>query len=866
MTATKEIKKAAVIGAGVMGAPIAALMANAGIEVLLLDIVPKDAKDRNMLAAAALDRMKKASLNPSADPLSGAFLTPSNAKMVKIGNTEDNWDELKDADWIIEVVKEDINIKRRVFENIEKVRKQGAIVSSNTSTIPLEDLCEGRSADFKQNFVISHFFNPPRFMRLLEIISGKDTDPAALKAISTFGDLKMGKDVVICKDTPGFKGNRIGVYMLLTAIVEAVKAGLKPEEADEVLGRPVGFEKSGIFGTLDVVGLDTIPNVVASMAKKLPASDPFHAVYKEAIDLGILDRMNQMVQDGYSGRKGKGGFFRPKKDADGKSVKDAKGKTVLESVDIKTGVYSDVIKPDMPAAKNGKKGIKAVIDTNDKGGQYAWKVLSSTMIYAAGRIPEISDDLHSVDLAMRAGFKWKRGPFEMIDAIGVQSVVARAQTDGLPIPAWLDDAAAKAKTLYKETKSGPQDLSPDGTYKAIPTPEGVLRLSDVKRGQKPLLKGNSASAWDIGDGVVCFEFHSLMNTIDPSTLLMLNNTIKMINDSKDKYKALVIHNEGQNFSAGANLGFAQLMIRAGLWNVVEDMVYYGQSVYNALRYAPFPVVGAPKGLALGGGCEILLHCDAVQADAETYMGLVEVGVGVIPGWNGCARTLERTRAMKGMPGGPMPAVRAAFQQVMMPQNAMSTSGPDAIKKLWLGKKDGVTMNTDRLLADAKAKALSLVPGYTPPTPSVFNLPGQAGKASIASAIEEMAAQGIVTKHDAKVANALADTLTGGDVANHTSQVTEDDLAYLERRNFISLIRTKETQKRIDVMLKSGKPYREKEMADVDTMRDVRKTSKVFNVSSKPLKREPLKGWDAVKLRSMAVMTWGMYKALGLKKK
>jgi 3-hydroxyacyl-CoA dehydrogenase len=340
----------------------------------------------------------------------------------------------------------------------------------------------------------------------------------------------------------------------------------------------------------------------------------------------------------------------------------------------------------------------------------------------------------------------------------------------------------------------------------------------------------------------------------------------MINNSRGKYKALVIHNEGANFSAGANLGFAKMMMQARQMGIVEDMVYYGQSVYNALRYAPFPVVGAPKGLALGGGCEVLLHCDAIQADAETYMGLVEVGVGIIPGWNGCARTLERMRESEKTPGGPMPAARLAFQQVMLPQFSMSTSGQDARKKLWMRKTDGVTMNSDRLLADAKTKALSLVDGYTPPEPSVFNLPGKAGKASIASAIEEMAAQNMVTKHDARVAEALADTLTGGDVANHTTQLTEDDLAYLERRNFYALLRTPETKARISHMIAKGKPLREKEMATTETMREIRRTTKAFNTSSKPLKREPLKGWDAFKLRSMAGITWTMYKVLGLKKK
>lgn len=869
MSQKREIKKAAIIGAGVMGAPIAAIMANAGVEVLLLDIIPEGAEDRNVLAKAALARMKKASLNPSADPLSGAFLAPSNAKYVTPGNVEDNWDDLAEADWIIEVVKEDLGLKQRIFSDIEKVRKPGAIVSSNTSTIPLADLVEGRSFGFQKNFVISHFFNPPRFMRLLEIVSGKETDPEALKLISDFGDRQLGKDVVICKDTPGFKGNRIGVYMLLKAIVESVKNDFRPEEADSVLGKPVGFEKSGIFGTLDVVGLDTIPNVVASLASTLPKEDPFHELYQEAIDLGVLDRMKAMVEDGYSGRKGKGGFFRPKKDENGKTVKDAKGKTVLQSINVKTGEYSDVVKTNIAAAKNGKKGLKAVIETKDKFGDFAWKVLSDTWAYTSGRIPEISDDLNSVDLAMRSGFKWKKGPFEMVDSVGVEYVYDRMTSEGRTAPELLKKAKDAGVSLYKSEKGQRKDFGIDGKFHDIKTPEGVLKLSDIKAKSKPILTGNSASAWDIGDGVVCLEFHSVMNTIDPSTLLMINKTIKKINNSRGKYKALVLHNEAPNFSAGANLGFAQLMMKAGLWGVVEDMVYFGQSVYNALRYSPFPVVGAPKGLALGGGCEVLLHCDAIQADAETYMGLVEVGVGVIPGWNGCARTLERTREAKGMPGGPMPSVRTAFQTVMLPQNSISTSGQDAKGKMWLRKGDSVTMNSDRLLADAKAKALAMVDGYQPPKPSTFVLPGAAGKASISSAIEEMAAQKIVTEHDARVADALADTLTGGDIPNHTHPVTEDDLAFLERKNFLALLRTKESQARIDHMLKKGKPLREKEMADVDTMRKIRSeksSKKSFNVSSKPLAREPLKGWNGMKLRSMAAMTWGMYKAFGLKNK
>lgn len=870
MTEKKEIKKAAVIGAGVMGAPIAAILANAGIEVDLFDIVPEGAKDKSIIAKNAIARMKKASLNPASDPLSGAFLVSSNAKNICPCNQEEDWDRLAEADWIIEVVKEDVKLKKMIFANIEKVRKKGAIVSSNTSTIPLEDLSADMGADMKKNFVISHFFNPPRFMRLLEIVSGKDTDTASLEAIKDFGDKKLGKDVVICKDTPGFKGNRIGVFMLLKAIVEAYKHDMSPEEADAILGRPVGFEKSGVFGTLDVVGLDIMPHIMKSLSDTLPKNDPFHKVYKDAVDLGLLDMLGKMIADGYTGRKGKGGFYRPKKDANGKTVKDAKGKTVLESMDLKSGVYKDVTKPKFKSAENGKKGLKAALQTQDKGGKYAWDVLNATLLYTAGRIPEISDDISSVDLAMRAGFKWKKGPFEMIDAYGIQDFVKDCAQELEKMPEWLSKAAQSGNRLYKKEKGRLQELAPSfGTYSNVPRPEGVVTLSDYKAGKKPLIKGNSASVWDIEDGVVCLEFHSKMNSIDPSILLTINQTIDMINNSKGKYKALVIHNESDNFSVGANLGFAQLMYKAGLYKVIEDMIYYGQSTYNALRYAPFPVVGAPKGMALGGGCEILMHCDAIQAGAETYTGLVEVGVGVIPGWNGCARLLERVRDDKHTMGGPMPTARRAFEMAMLPQFSMSTSGPDAKKKLWLRKNDEVTMNSDRLLCDAKTKALAMVAHYEPPKPSTFSLPGQPGKAAIASAIEEMAAQNKegsptnITKQDARVANALADVMSGGDAANHTDILTEDDIAYLERRNFMELVHTKETQKRIDYMVSKGKPYREKDMASVDEMRYVRSLKRKFNVVNKPLKREPLKGWDAFKLKAMAGMTWGMYKALGL---
>lgn len=856
----KKVKKAAVIGAGVMGAPIAAILANAGVEVALLDIVPKDATDRNVVAKGAIARMQKASLNPAGDPLNGAFLTPSNAALVKPGNLEDDMDALADADWIIEVVVENLQIKHDLYKKIEAVKKPGAVLSSNTSTIPLEKLTDGMSDEMKKDFIISHFFNPPRFMKLLEIVGGDKTDPAALQKIQEFGDVHLGKDVVVCKDTPGFKGNRIGVFMLLSAIVESFDRGLTIEEADAYLGKASGFESSGVFGTMDVVGLDTIPKVMQSLKDTLPEGDDFHELYDRLQKTGLLERLEKMIEDGYTGRKGKGGFYRPKKDENGKTVKE-KGKTVLESMDLVSGEYDR-----SERVKVSQRGLKAVVNAGDKGGDFAKAVLTSTMRYAASLVPEITDDLNSVDVAMRSGFKWKRGPFEMIDAVGVDFLTDELKAQGKSIPALID--AAKGGKMYKSGAAGLQELGLDGNYNDLPQREGILKLEDVKKNGKPLIKGISASTWDLGDGVVCLEFHALMNMIDPSTLLVINDTIKMINASDGKYKAMVIYNDhDQQFSAGANLPFAHLMMKAGATSVINEMIYLGQSIYNALRHAPFPVVGAPKGQALGGGCEILLHCDAIQAHAETYMGLVEAGVGFIPGWNGIERFYERARDAKDTKGGPIPPARRTFETIMNPLGSLSTSGQDAKKKLWLREEDGVTMNDDRLLADAKAKALELVEGYTPPEPSVYKLPGDGARVAFDSAVEEMAATGVLTTHDVAVAKAGAQAVSGSRVASNSTEVlTESDFAHGIREAFMALARSKGTQTRIARQVGRKNPRGHEETASLDMLQQLRDNLKDVSLPKRELSDGPVTGADEMKLKGMAALTWGMNMAMKFMKK
>ena len=801
--------------------------------------------------------MKKASLNPAKDPANGAFLHPTNARLVTPGNFEDDMDKLSDADLIIEVIVENLEIKKSMYEKIAAVRKPDAVVSSNTSTIPLEHLTEGMDESMKKHFMITHFFNPPRFMKLLEVVKGPETDTDAFERVKRFGDVELGKDVVECKDTPGFKGNRIGTYMLLKAVVEAVKRGLTVEEVDAYLGKAAGFEKSGIFGTMDVVGLDTVPKVIASLHNTLPNDTAFQALYDEYIDLGIQPKLEKMIEDGYTGRKGKGGFYRPKKDENGKTVKE-KGKTVLESLNLDTWDYSD-----SERAKIKHKGVKAVVTADDAGGDFAREVLVDTMRYAASLVPEITDDLNSVDTAMEAGYKWKRGPFEMIDAVGIDFVVDTLKDNGQDVPALLQ--AAKGQKLYRFGKSTakPQEMGLDGQYKDIPQRDGVLKLADIKRTSKPILKGTSANLWDIGDGVVCLEFDSLMNMIDPSTLLMINSTMKLINGSDD-YKALVIYNEGDMFSAGANLPFAHMMMKAGLKSIISEMIFAGQSVYNALQKSPFPVVGAPKQLALGGGCEILLHCDAIQAHAETYMGLVEAGVGFIPGWNGIERLYDRVVDSGKVPGGPFPPARHVYQTIMDPMNSVSTSAQDAKHKMWLRPQDGVTMNEDRLLADAKAKALELVDGYEPPKPRVYRLPGEGARTAFDSSVEDMAATGILTTHDVVVAHAGAKAVSGSSVAeNSTDVLTESDFAHGVREAFMALVNTKETPKRIARQVGRKDPRKPEAMADSDKVAELRENLKDISLRKRELATEPLTGMDEAKLRGMAALTWGMTQAMKL---
>ncbi len=771
---TNQIKKVCVIGAGVMGAGIAAQVANAGVPVLLLDIV-RDPANRNAVAAGAVAKMLKTDPAP--------FMSTRAAKLIEAGNIEDDLAKVADCDWIIEAVIERLDIKHDLYARLEAVRRPGSAISSNTSTIPLETLVEGRSEGFKRDFLITHFFNPPRYMRLLEIVTGTATDPALAAKVASFADRAMGKTIVHAKDTPGFIANRIGTYWIQLGLNAAFDLGLTVEEADAIAGRPMGVPKTGIFGLVDLVGIDLMPHLQKSLTTTLPKDDPYQAIARSS------PLIEKMIADGFTGRKGKGGFYRVNREM---------GKR-KETIDLVTGDYREPIKAGGLPAAAAKGDLRALIGLKGKLGDYAWAVLGGTLAYSAGLVPQAADSIVAVDDAMKLGYNWKFGPFELIDKIGAAALAARLAAEGKPIPDLLK--LAGDRTFYRVENGKRQYLGLDDAYHDIVRPEGVLRLEDIKRASQPLLKTASAALWDVGDGVVALEFTGKMNALDGEVMKLIGQAIPLVQKS---YKAMVVYNDAANFSAGANLGLALFALNIAAWSEVEKLIAGGQKAYKALKYAPFPVVGAPAGMALGGGCEILLHCDAIQAHAELYMGLVECGVGLIPGWGGCGEMLQRWRDAPAMPKGPMPAVAKVFETVSTA--TVSKSAAQAKELMFLRANDAITMNRDRLLADAKAKALALVDGYKPPSPPEFRLPGESGHVGLNMAAQGFRKRGLATDYDMVVSDALAGVLTGGP-ADLVDTVTEADMLKLEREAFLLRVRDVRTIARVEHMLETGKPLR-----------------------------------------------------------
>jgi 3-hydroxyacyl-CoA dehydrogenase len=771
------IQRAAVIGSGVMGSGIAAHLANAGIPVVLLDIVPAGATDRDALAKGAIERMKTQEPAP--------FMHPSVADRITPGNIEDSLKLVADCDWIIEAVLEDLDVKRALYKRVDAVRKAGSVVSSNTSTIPLKLLVDGMPATFAADFCITHFFNPPRYMRLLEIVAGPTTRPEAIAAVRHCGDVQLGKGVVDCKDTPGFIANRIGTFWMECAVKEAFALGLTVEEADAVNGKPLGIPSTGVFGLFDLVGIDLMPHVSKSMLATLPPHDGYRAI---RVDQPLI---NRMIADGYTGRKGKGGFYKLTKSATGK---------VKEAMDLVSGQYRPTEEPRLASLAAGRKNLKALVTHADKGGQYAWRVVSQTLAYAASLVPEIADTIVQVDEAMRWGYGWEKGPFELLDTLGTAWFAERLAKDGVAVPSLLSVAAGRP--FYRVDKGRAEFLGVDGQYAPMVRAPGVVLLADIKRASKPVAKNPSAALWDVGDGVLCLEFTSKMNSLDPFSMAMIGKAVSTIGDGSGKFSALVIHNEGTNFSVGANLGGVLLAVNIAAYADLDAGGKAGQQAMHALKYAPFPVVAAVQGIAFGGGCEVALHADAIVAHAEVQMGLVETSVGLVPGWGGCKEMIVRGFARHGM--DLIKVLGGAFETIMMAKSSKSAQHARSLGFLRDG--DVVVFNKDRLLAEAKAKAVALRASFLPTLAPEIRLPGAMAAQMMVTQVEARAAAGQATPHDVVVGTALARVLTGGDT-DPMKLLTEQHLYDLERAAFGSLVRTPATVARIEHMLATGKPLR-----------------------------------------------------------
>ena len=775
-----EINKVAVIGAGVMGAGIAAHVANAGIPVVLLDIVPDGAEDRSVIAKSAVAKMLKTNPAP--------FMHKRNARLIETGNLEDNLDLIADCDWICEAIIENPKIKRDLYARLNEVRKAGSIVTSNTSTIPLNVLTEGLGDGFAKDFAITHFFNPPRYMRLLEVVKGADTRDEAYEALKAFGDVRLGKEVIDCKDTPGFIGNRIGIFWSTVATRMAYDMGLTVEEADSIVGRPTGVPKTGIFGLGDLTGIDLGPHVIASMIDLVPADDPLRDFVDP--DHPLTKLTEKMIAEGYTGRKGKGGFYRRVRKG---------GASIKEAIDLKTGEYRPTVRANFESAKVAKKGLRALVEHPDKGGQYAWAVLSHVLTYSAALAEEIAEDIRSVDLAMKTGYAWKWGPFEMVDMLGADWLADKLAAEGRPVPALLE--AARGKTFYKEEGEKLYILGFDGAYREVVVPADAWMLADIKRGREPVKSNASASIWDAGDGVAVLEFHSKMNALEENSIEMIKQAAKI---DKLGFRALVIGNDADNFSVGANVGVALFGANAAMWPLIENGVAEGQKAMQALKNSDFPVVAAPAGMALGGGCETCLHANAIQAHAETYIGLVEVGVGLLPGWGGCKELTIRNMLNEKRPGGPMPALSQAFEAISTAK--VATSAQEARDMQILRDGDGITMNRRRVLADAKKKALQMAEAYEKPEPVSVHLPGPTALAAMEMAVEGFYLQGKATEYDTVIAAQVGRVLSGGDT-DITEEVTEKKLLELEREGFMTLIRNEKTLQRIEHMLTKNRPLR-----------------------------------------------------------
>ncbi len=790
----------AVLGAGVMGARIAAHLANAGLRPMLLDIVPRELTADEQKRGLSLEhpdvrnRVVRAGLDAARKGKPAAFFLPEYADRIRLGNFEDNLDWLREADWIIEAVAERLDIKQALLARVEAMRRPGSIVSSNTSGLPLHRVAAGRSEEFRQHWLGTHFFNPPRYMRLLEIIPIADTLAEVVEAVSTFADQHLGKVVVAAKDTPNFIANRIGTFAVMNTLRLMQEADLTIEQVDELTGPMLGFPKSATFRTADIVGLDVMAHVVANLRENL-LQDERRELFQ------LPDFIQKMLERGWLGEKSGQGFYQRVKE---------NGDSKILALDWKTLEYRPRQKAVFPAlelARNAEdigQRLRQVLNSGDRVAGLYQRLLDDLFHYAAMRIPEIADGVHEVDQAMRYGFNWEHGPFELWDAVGVEPVLERWQQQNRPLPPLVKDLKhAHQRCFYLQKDGRPFSYDPQrGSHRLIPERPGVLVLSQRKAACAVVAENAGASLLDLGDGVACLEFHSKLNTIGTDILQMVQAAMQRL---QSDFEALVVGNQGPHFSAGANLMLLLITVQEGEWDDLDLVIRSFQNAVMSLKYAPRPVVVAPHGLALGGGCEFVLHGACVQAAAESYIGLVEVGAGLIPAGGGTKEML--LRALDGASNDleRLSRVRHAFETIALAK--ASTSADEARALGYLRAGDRVSMKLDRHIADAKQTALDLVRTYRPAAPRTdIPVPGETTYAQLQLGIHLMQRAGYISDYDAHIGAKLAYVITGG-ALNPPQAVSEQYMLDLEREAFLSLCGERKTQERIQYLLKTGKPLR-----------------------------------------------------------
>jgi 3-hydroxyacyl-CoA dehydrogenase len=800
----QKIKKAAVLGAGMMGSAIAGHLANVGIPSFLLDIVPPELTEaekkkgltlespevRNRFAVSGKKRIQES--KPA------SLYLKEDSELITVGNFEDHLSWVAQADWIVEVVIEDLDTKRALFKKLLPFLKEGTVISSNTSGISIQKMCEGFSRDFQERFLGTHFFNPPRYMKLLEIIPIPATSKTIVKRMAEVGERIVGKGVVYAKDTPNFIGNRIGAFSGAITMRTMVEDGYRIEEVDQITGPAIGRPKMGTFKLGDLVGLDVMAHVSKNLYESLPAG-------KERDVFAPSPFIQQMIKNQWLGLKTKQGFY--------KKVKgEGKDETlVLDYEKLEYRPQQKVNLPSLEMAKNiedVRERVKSFVTSPDRGGQFAWKILKKILLYSAEKVPEISDDIVNIDRAMKWGYNWELGPFELWDAIGLKSSLKRMEKEGDQIPPLVEKLLSKGCSSFYEKKDGHVsyfDLGA-GQYQALEEKPEIILLPSLKDRNRTVLSNPGASLIDLGDGVACLEFHSKMNTIGADTVQMIRDSLKEVDG---KFDGLVIGNQSDNFSVGANLMLMLFEIQDENWEDIELMVKAFQDALMAVKYFEKPVVAAPFGLTLAGGCEICLASAKMRAAAETYMGLVEIGVGLIPAGGGTKEML--LRCTEGIPPGVtdaelLPFVRQAFETVAMAK--VATSAKEAQKLGYMRPTDKITINRDYLIHNAKKTVLDLVAeGYRPPRPKKnIRIMGERGYALLQMGLFYMREGGYISQYDEHVAKKVAYVMSGGNLPDGT-EVTEQYILDLEREAFLSLCGEAKTQERMQYTLKTGKPLR-----------------------------------------------------------